>query len=393
MNCAVARKKKPVPRADQLSGFKLLERFRALFAGLDARRSKSAREMDPRRHFDAEGYFVMMLFTLLNPVIDSMRGLCAVSKFKRFEAGTGLGPVSLASFSEAQSVFDAELLRGVLRELLASRKDSLSKDLRGKLGERELEAIDSTIWEVIPRMGWAFWREQGGKRHHGVRLHLCWRIFGAGCGGAELTPARECEQRTLRHDLVVPGIVYVGDRNYSTNYGLLERIAEVGSDFIVRLPQRAVFKELAALPLSAAERAAGITHHVRVALGDEKPIDRGWRVVRMIIPGTGEPLIILTSLPEDSLGAADLCEVYRRRWSIEMFFRWLKCTLPCRHWLAESPNGVAVQVYISLIAALLLAGRDGKLPGKREMEAIRLWQTGWIEDDELQQALAAQKRR
>jgi hypothetical protein len=393
MNRVVARKKKPVPRADQLSGFKLLERFRALFEPLDARRRKSARELDPRRRFDAEGYFIMMLFTLLNPVIDSMRGLCAVSKFKRFEAGTGLGPVSLASFSEAQSIFDAELLRGVLRELLAGCKDSLSKELRGKLGQRELEAIDSTIWEVIPRMGWAFWREQGGNRHHGVRLHLCWRIFGAGCGGAELTPARECEQRTLRHELVVPGTVYVGDRNYSTNYGLLERIAEVGSDFIVRLPERAVFKELEALPLSAAERAAGITHHVRVALGDEKPIDRGWRVVRMIIPGTGEPLMILTSLPVDSLSAGELCEIYRRRWSIELFFRWLKCTLPCRHWLAESPNGVAVQVYISLIAALLLAGRDGKLPGKREMEAIRLWQIGWIEDDELQQALAAQKRR
>ncbi|WP_367874584.1 IS4 family transposase [Luteolibacter sp. Populi] len=384
-------RRKPVPREDTLSGFKLLERFCELFEPFDQRRVKSFRESDPRRGFDAQGYFVMMLFTLLNPVIDSMRGLCAVSKFRRFEQGTGLGPVSLASFSEAQSVFDANLLRGVLRELLERNKDALPKELRGKLGQRELEAIDSTIWEVIPRMGWAFWREQGRNRHHGVRLHLRWRIFGGGCGGAELTPAIECEQRTLRHELIEAGIVYVGDRNYSGNYGLLERIVEVGSDFIVRLPERAVFKELETLPLTKAERAAGITHHVRVALGDEKPIDRNWRVVRMIIPGSGEPLMILASLPADTLSAGDLCEIYRRRWSIEMFFRWLKCTLPCRHWLAESPNGVAVQVYMALIAALLLAGRNGKLPGKRHMEAIRLWQTGWIEDDELQQALGLKK--
>lgn len=389
----MARRKKQVPDEKLLGGFKLIGRFRELFAAFDGRRKKSARETDPRRGFGAEDYFVMMLFTLLNPVIDSMRGLCAASKFRRFGQGTGLGPVSLASFSEAQSVFDAVLLRGVLRELLERNPDPLPKELRGKLGQRELEAIDSTIWEVIPRLGWAHWRDQGRNSHHGVRLHLCWRIFGGGCGGAELTPAVECEQRTLRHDLLEPGIVYVGDRNYSGNYGLLERIVEVGSDFIVRLQDRASFKELEALPLTAAERAAGITHHVRVALGDEKPVDRGWRLVRMIMPGSGKPLMILTSLPADTLSAMDLCEVYRRRWSIEMFFRWLKCTLPCRHWLAESPNGVAVQVYMALIAALLLAGRNGKLPGKRHMEAIRLWQTGWIEDDELQQALGLEKSR
>jgi IS4 transposase len=49
------------------------------------------------------------------------------------------------------------------------------------------------------------------------------------------------------------------------------------------------------------------------------------------------------------------CEIYKLRWTIELFFRWLKCLLPCRHWLAESRNGVAIQVYCALIAALLLS--------------------------------------
>jgi hypothetical protein len=48
-----------------------LERFQGIFAGLDARRTKSPRELDPRRKFDAAEYFSMVLFTLLNPVIET----------------------------------------------------------------------------------------------------------------------------------------------------------------------------------------------------------------------------------------------------------------------------------------------------------------------------------
>jgi IS4 transposase len=43
------------------------------------------------------------------------------------------------------------------------------------------------------------------------------------------------------------------------------------------------------------------------------------------------------------------------RWTIELFFRWLKFLLSCRHWLAESRNGVAIQAYCALIAALVLS--------------------------------------
>jgi hypothetical protein len=57
--------------ASQSQGFKLLERFQGIFAGLDARRTKSPPELDPRRKFDAAEYFSMVLFTLLNPVIET----------------------------------------------------------------------------------------------------------------------------------------------------------------------------------------------------------------------------------------------------------------------------------------------------------------------------------
>ena len=261
------KSKTVISDASQLQGFKLLERFREVFARLDARRTKSPRELDTRRKFDAADYYSMVLFTLLNPVIDSMRGLCAASKLEEYNIRTGLPSVSLGSFSEAQSVFDLELLCAVLRELMedvaGDPPESLSKAMKGK----KLEAIDSSLWEVLPRMGWAHWREQYSTSQNAVRLHLRWRLFEPGTGGARLVAARECERSVLRHGLLESGVVYVGDRNYSGDYSLLRRMDEVGASFVVRLQDKAVIEEIEKIPVSEKDRKRGVTHHQRVALG------------------------------------------------------------------------------------------------------------------------------
>jgi len=54
------------------------------------------------------------------------------------------------------------------------------------------------------------------------------------------------------------------------------------------------------------------------------------------------------------MSCRDIQTVYRRRWQIECFFRWIKCLLGCRHWLAQSPSGVATQLFLAVIAGLLL---------------------------------------
>lgn len=386
------RKLKPVVSdVSRLQGFKLLDRFQAVFSDLDARRTKSPRELDPRRGFDAAGYYSMILFTLLNPVIDSMRGLCAASGYKGYTEKTKLPKVSLASFSEAQSVFDPELLRGVIGELMKDVAHHPPEDLAGILKGRSLQAVDSSVWEVLPRMGWAHWRDQFSTRQNAVRLHLCWHIFGPGCGGAKMGAAKECERAVLRYDLLEPGVVYIGDRYYSGSYDLLERMGEIGAFFVVRLQDKALIHELEKLPVSAEDKKRGITHHQRVALGDRGAKDHGWRLVRLV-PGPGrEAIVILTNLGPGEVGARDLCEIYKQRWTIELFFRWLKCLLPCRHWLAESEDGVATQVYCALIAALLLSRRNDKLPTKRQMEALHFWMMEWASDEDLARVMGPAK--
>ncbi len=78
----------------------------------------------------------MVLFTLLNPLVDTMRGLCETSKLEEYRSRTGLPKVSLGSFSEAQSVFDPELVAAVLRELMkdvaGDPPESLARAMKGR---------------------------------------------------------------------------------------------------------------------------------------------------------------------------------------------------------------------------------------------------------------------
>ena len=90
--------------------------------------------------------------------------------------------------------------------------------------------------------------------------------------------------------------------------------------------------------------------------------------------------------------------LYHQRWQIELFFRWIKCILGCRHWLAESPRGVAIEIYLALIAALLLQLYSGRRPNRRMMELIQLYLLGVASNQDLQagwqrQLLHLQKRK
>ena len=72
---------------------------------------------------------------------------------------------------------------------------------------------------------------------------------------------------------------------------------------------------------------------------------------------TAGKLRLATNLPLANAPAELISMIYRRRWQIEGFFKWLKCLLGCRHWLAESQRGVTIQLYLALIAAARVTGR------------------------------------
>src|SRR6202023_542395 len=101
-------------------------------------------------------YLSLLLFGLLNPVVESMRGLCAASRLQRVQEEICSEAVSLGSFSEAQAVVAPELLSKVFEELAAEAQPFCGDPRLAKYRD-QLLAIDGTIWAALPRMAWAVW--------------------------------------------------------------------------------------------------------------------------------------------------------------------------------------------------------------------------------------------
>mgnify|MGYP001213272447 FL=1 len=84
------------------------------------------------------------------------------------------------------------------------------------------------------------------------------------------------------------------------------------------------------------------------------------------------------------LSAELIAIAYRYRWQIELFFRWLKCVLGCRHLLSESAQGVTLQVYCGIVAALLISLWVGGKPTKRTYEMLCHYFNGWASAEEVE---------
>jgi len=377
---------------DELKNWSLLGEFRSVLAKV-APTPLDRPKGGPKRLLTEEDYLCSVLFVMFNPVIDSMRGLCACSHLDRVQEEVSSRPVSLASFSEAQHVFGSTRLEKLFALLVAEEPRRKAASARGLALPPRLSLIDSSVFPAVTRMAWAHWRHQQ-KTQRAVRLHLQFSLFDGEPSKATLSEGRRCERAAFAESIESGGF-YVGDRNYGRDYGLLGKIEEAGGAYIVRLCEGACVETIEELPLDEEDRAAGVVSDRIVRLGSRERSHHGpVRVVRIEKEGMDEPIILVTScLDREVFGAALLAEIYRRRWEIELFFRWLKCVLgrPNQwHWLAESAEGVAIQIYAALIAALLLSRRLGKLPNKRMMELLRFHAMGMVSAANLERLLAAQ---
>jgi hypothetical protein len=375
----------PLLQEKDLHRWRLVEAFRRELAAVLAQRGGLAPGdtwADPRRTLELGDYLSLHLFGLFNPVVKTLRGLAAASRLARVQEEVCSAAVSLGSFSEAQAVVDPSLLEALFAHLQAHAP---SGDAR--FAGREV-VIDSTVWPVLPRMAWAFWRRQGPDQN-AVRLHLEFDLARGQPARAELTPAKICEQAWWRGH-ARSGTLYIGDRNYAGHYALLAELTARGVDWVVRLHGDTQWVLEAEEPLAAADRAARVTWAGRVRLG----VNGDGPVARVVqVQGEEETILLATNLAVDVAAPELVAQLYRHRWQVELFFRWLKCILGCRHWLAESPRGVAMQCYLALIAAQLLMLHTGRRPGKRQMELIQFYLLGWASAEEVAAGLGPRAKK
>jgi hypothetical protein len=383
----MARRRNPNPLSEHdLSRWKLVADFQERLARHAG--APTGTFADRRRQLGEEQYLGLMLFGLLNPVVESMRGLCAASHLHRVQEDISDRPVSLGSFSEAQAVTDPELLQKVFEEL-AAEGQAYRGDPRLAAYREKLVAIDGTIWAALPKMAWAVWRCQHGPES-ALKAHVKFNLLEEKPVGVTLTKAKRCERAVLREQWKLDEF-YVGDRYYGEDYQLFAELSQAGCSFVLRLRQEAVFEVAEELALSAEDQAAGVSFDGLVRLGSKNHRLEG--LIRLVrVPTDHGELLLVTDKSPQELSAELIALLYRYRWRIELFFKWLKCILGCRHWLAQSPRGVAMQVYCALIAALLLLRATGRRPNKRAMEMIRFYLLGYASLDELTRQLGIEKK-
>jgi hypothetical protein len=367
----------PVSEKD-LRQWDLLAEFRSVLAGVVLREELHSSFRDPGRRLQYADYLSLFLFGLFNPALKTMRALCSTSQLERVKREICGSQVSLGCFSEAQHLVNPMHLERVFAEL-AGRIQKPESD--PALAWRQWFARDSSLFAALPRMSWALYGGgRAGQTHNAVRLHLNFHLLEDKPSLAQITPGRVCERKSWQEQWE-KGAGYVGDRYFGKNFQIFGQLQRKGCNYVIRLIEEATITVLEDLTLSEQDRQAGVVRQAWATLGKEQYRSVQLRVVW--IEGKDSALILVTNLCPEQLSAELVSMLYRRRWQIECFFRWVKCLLGCRHWLAESQTGVTLQLYLALIASVLLQLYLGRRPNKRMLELLQLHQSGWATTEEL----------
>ena len=383
------RARRPDVQEADLHGYKYFQLLLPLLERLHD--VGAARDQAGNRRLFFDQYVALLLLYFYSPVITSLRGLQQASDLAKVQKLLGVGHASLGTLSEATGVFDAAPLRSIVQEL-AQRALPLERGADAQ-ALHDLTAVDGTLLPALPQMLWALWLDPD---HRAAKLHLHFDVLkGVPCD-ATLTAANGSEVEQLQATLA-PGRLYVVDRGY-TSYELPRAILAADSSFIARVKDNIGFGLKRERPLTDAARAAGVVRDLELfrvgTLYGPESFHHQLRLVmvqRTRPDGSTEQLWLLTDrldLPAELVALA-----YRYRWTVELFFRWFKCILGCRHLLSLDANGVAIQCYVALIASLLITLWTGRKPTKRTWEMIQFYLMGWATLEELQAHLAKLKAR
>jgi hypothetical protein len=367
----------------QLKNWKLVEHFRSVLLPRLEQATKHPSEEDPRRWFTADAYFSLFLFRLFNPIITSMRGLCAATQFRKVRAFCP-EEVAPATFSEGQQLFNGKVLEQMVRDLAEQcRGRSEFGEARVREAVKGLTVVDGTVLRAVGRMAWAPAAGPGSA----IRINFHFSVFDQVPSQWSITPGKVSEAREWKK-MAREGAFYVGDRLYGQDLLHLKQLDKARIHFVVRMRDdvtRRVQQEPSVL--SQADQQAGVVSDTMAELGC---LGGGPKLRIVEIDAGGNTFVLATNrhdLPAEMIGL-----IYRYRWQIELYFKWFKTMLPCRHWLAESAEGVTIQIYSVMIASLLLFLWTGQRPSKRQMEALQFYWAGLADEDELVHALAREKK-
>jgi hypothetical protein len=378
----------------------------------------TGRDRADNRQLSYANYAGLILLGMFSPAIKSLRDIQRASELKKVRKrltpprGKLARRTSLGSLSESVAVFDPELLQGVMNNLAAR----LPKTYRVKQAHevpdevlRKLAAVDGSCLQALSQIMAA--RFSGGpkpkKGQEGWRLHLQYHISNGLPKALELTGENtgiDADERTVLARHLEPDHIYVADRGYE-KYTLFNAIVEAGSDYVIRVQRRDV-EVVEERTIAEVALAAGVVSDEMItAGGSRKECSTVTHPLRRIVIKGGVPqgrprsgqrpqndeVILLTNLLE--IPAEVVAAIYRLRWLIEIFFRFLKHVLGLNHLFSTKDNGVLIQVYVGIIAALLMTLATGLKPSRATTQILELYMAGWADEEEVQAALTKEAQR
>jgi hypothetical protein len=410
----VARTRRKPVKIDpkRIGGIKRLRHLLPLLAPLHDDGCERDAAGNRQLHFDE--YVTLVLLCLTNPLIDSVRALQKASELEKITEQLGVRRFSLGSFSESVRVFDPERLREVITQLAGEMKP-VNADPRLKTHlDQALVLADGTVLDAIATVAQAAWIPfQDGTSKHAWKLHVQFDFDSFLPTDVTLTDARnsgKSDEKYVLRTRLKRDCCYVTDRWFG-QFKLFNDINAAGSSYVCRVKENSTFEVVEERLLSDDALRAGVVRDAVVRMGlSSKPGDRPDHPVRIVVieaephakrggrrgktagPGNNGTTVIATNLLD--VPAEIIALIYHHRWAIEVFFRFFKQILGCKHLLSQRPEGIMIQVYCAVIACMLINLWTGAKPTKRTVEMLAWYFAGVASDEEMLRHIAGlQKTR
>ena len=300
------------------------------------------------RSLSCYGQFLAMCFAQLTgreSLRDIETCLRAVGR-KLYHAGLR-SPAPRSTLAIANEKRDWRIFADFAQVLIAQATRQYAGEPMGVELEGAAYALDSTTVDLcLGLFPWAKYKQTRG----GVKMHTLLALRGNLPSLVVITPAHVHDVNVLAELAFEPGALYVMDRGY-VDFAQFRRIHQAPAFFLTRAKRNLKFRRRTSAPV---DKTAGVRFD-QIGVLDEPTSRRRYpdtlRRVGYRDPETGKPLVFLTN--NSVLSAPDVAQLYRRRWQIELFFRWIKQHLRIKAFYGTSPNAVKIQIWIAICVYVL----------------------------------------
>jgi len=369
----MGRKAKPKVQEDKLVHLRVIEKV------LEFRSQITPEESHGNTKLQLADALVVMLGAFFNPYVRSLRLVEQLSQTQWVQRELSVDRVCRSTLSDAFKRFSPEELIPLIQELMKQVPELAKKDPDLKDICRKIVAVDGSLFTLAGEVAWALRQKKSNGRplsQPRLDLHLDISSFTpvglSVAGNADESEAAELLKR------IDPGVIYLLDRYY-VHFELLEKIFFHESDVVLRLRSDINFTQIKKMELTQRDKDAGVTSDLIGVLpgsggrpgGKSRTTAPPTRLLREVIvvnQETGEVVRLITSLldvPAYVIGA-----LYRNRWQIELFFRWLKVLSGFEHLMSTSKKGVTLEFYVAVIGCLLMHIHTGMQVNKYMLFAL-----------------------